>query len=275
MGLLRVVPVWGPAMGLSLAGPSGVGLGLRALRLLACVDPVTDASGFPYRASFDWGLGWCTGAVSCGPQHLPLRVGGRHARVPCVCARARPSWHGQAGRPPRRVLVCLTFFFGRMGLLLCSAPSGLGLPLSWSVFLFFPLLVSARACCLLRSLVSGPGCLGPWRLVFLSSPPRRLVFFFPAFLLRPCSLWLSCASGPGCPGPRRCVLFVLLYRLKVLCPSLCVSLQFRTEGPWCIWVQNMGRACGMPLVQIQTCCPLLVPNLQNCFKSVLSNNRHL
>ena len=63
LGLLRVVPLWGPAMGLSLAGPSGVGLGLRALRWLACVDPVTDASGFPDRPSFDGGLSWCTGAV--------------------------------------------------------------------------------------------------------------------------------------------------------------------------------------------------------------------
>ena len=36
LGSLRVVPVRGPAMGLSLAGPSGVGLGLRALRWLAC-----------------------------------------------------------------------------------------------------------------------------------------------------------------------------------------------------------------------------------------------
>ena len=32
LGALRVVPVRGPAMGLSLAGPSGFGLGLRALR---------------------------------------------------------------------------------------------------------------------------------------------------------------------------------------------------------------------------------------------------
>ena len=32
LGLLRVVPVRGPAMGLSLAGPSGVGFELRALR---------------------------------------------------------------------------------------------------------------------------------------------------------------------------------------------------------------------------------------------------
>ena len=101
---LRVVPVRGPAMGLSLAGPSGVGLGLRALRWLACVDPVTDASGFPYRPSFDGGLGRCTGAVSCGRRHLPLRVGGRHARVPCVFACACSSWPGRAGRPPGRVL---------------------------------------------------------------------------------------------------------------------------------------------------------------------------
>ena len=32
LGSLCVVPVRGPAMGLTLAGPSGVGLGLRALR---------------------------------------------------------------------------------------------------------------------------------------------------------------------------------------------------------------------------------------------------
>ena len=100
LGSLRVVPVRGPVMGLSLAGPSGVGPGLRALQWLACVDPVTDASGFPYRPSLDRGLGWCTGAVSCGRRHLPLRVGGRHARVPCVCACARLSWPGRAGRPP-------------------------------------------------------------------------------------------------------------------------------------------------------------------------------
>ena len=41
LGSLCVVPVSGPAMGLSLAGPSGVSLGLRALRWLACFDPVT------------------------------------------------------------------------------------------------------------------------------------------------------------------------------------------------------------------------------------------
>ena len=66
LGALGVVPVRSPTMGLSLAGPSGVGLGLRALRWFACVDPITDASGFPYSPSFDRGLGWCTGAVLGG-----------------------------------------------------------------------------------------------------------------------------------------------------------------------------------------------------------------
>ena len=120
-------------MGLSPTGPSGVGLGLRALRWLPCVDPVTDVSGFPYRPSFDGGLGGCTGAVSCGRRHVPLRVGGRHARVPCVCACARPSAPGRAGRPPGRVIVRLTFSFGRFVFLLCLAPSGVGLPLSFSL----------------------------------------------------------------------------------------------------------------------------------------------
>ena len=66
LGSLHVVSVRGPGMGLSLAGPSGVGLGLCALRWFACVDPETNPSGFPYRPSFDGGLGCCTGAVSCG-----------------------------------------------------------------------------------------------------------------------------------------------------------------------------------------------------------------
>ena len=65
LGSLRVVPVRGPAMGLSLAGPSGVCLGLRALRWFACVDSVTDASRLPYRPSFEGGLSRCTGADSC------------------------------------------------------------------------------------------------------------------------------------------------------------------------------------------------------------------
>ena len=219
LGSLRVVPVRGPAMGLSLAGPSGVGLGLRALRWFGCVDPVTDASGFPYRPSFDGGLGLCTGPVSCGRQHLPLLVGGRHARVPCVCACARPSWPGWAGRPPGRVLVRLTFFFGRFVFLLCLAPSGLGLPPSWSLvcpppllvafFFFSPLLFSACPLCPLLSLVSGPGCRGPWRCVLFVS----LASLSPPLCCPPGRWLLSGGCRPPPPLPLLCLaLFVAAAR---------------------------------------------------------------
>ena len=179
--------------------PSGVCLWLGALRWVVCVDPVTDASGFPYRPSFDGGLSWCTGAVSCGRRHLSLRVGGRHARVLCVCACARPSWPGRAGRPLGRLLVRLTFSFGPFVFLLCLAPSGLGLPRSWSfvcppsplLLVFFsvsPLFSSLRPRCLLLSMVSGPGCPGPWRFVLFVLLALRFL------ALRALSLSLCCLA---------------------------------------------------------------------------------
>ena len=60
------------------------------------------------------------------------------------------------------------------------------------------------------------------------------------------------------------------YGLNVLPASLCLSREFHTEGPGCIRLQNMGCACGMPLVQMQTLCPSLVPNVRKCFNDVLS-----
>ena len=206
LGSLSVVPVRGPAMGLSLAGPSGVGLGLRALRWLACVDPLTDASGFPDRPSFNGGLGRCTGAVSCGRRNRPLRVGGRHAQVPCVCACARSSWPGREGRPPGRVLVRLTFSFGRFGFLLCLAPSWLGLPPSW--YFFTPLPSSVRPLCLLLSLVSGPGCPGPWRWVMFVLLASR---FSP---LRA----LSLTPAPGVLSTRRTDRTLCVQRRRTRCP---------------------------------------------------------
>ena len=174
---------------------------------LACVDPVTDASGFPYCPSCDRGLGRCTGAVSCGRRQRPFRVGGRHARVPRVSACACPAWPGWAGRPPRHVLVRPTFLLAVLGALFaCSAPSGLGLPGLW-LFVGFSFLcfsvspLSLRPRCVLLCVFSGPGCLGPWRL----APPP--FFFFPP---PPPSVRLRCVllcvfSGPGCLGPVRLV----------------------------------------------------------------------
>ena len=265
LGSLRVVPVRGPATGLSLAGPSGVGLGLRALRCFACVDPVTDASGFPYRPSFDGGLGRCTGAVWCGHRDRPFRVGGRHAHVLCVCACA--CFVGRvrrAGLPG--AFWCASPFpvAGLAALFVCWAPSGLGLPF----FLF------VRPGCLRRSLFFGPGlpalgvsplppfffpfcapvvsgvlCFPPRGALGLGvflSPPPPLLFFFPAFprsvffpsplaiffvfffFVRPRCLLRSVFSGLGFLGPWRlvvapapppllffpsCLLFAFFFRL--------------------------------------------------------------
>ena len=184
LGSFRFLPVHRPSMGLSLTGPSSVGVARSALRCLACVDPETDVSGFPYRPSFHGGLSRCTGAVSCGCRHIPFRVGGPHARVLCVYACAHPSWPGRATRPLGRVVVRLTFSFGRFLFLLCSASSGLGLPFScsficlppthfFSFFVFFA-LVSLRpsvvSCCLRM----------PWALALCFSllpAPSCVVFF--------------------------------------------------------------------------------------------------
>ena len=207
---------------------------------LACVDPVTDASGFPYSPSCDGGLGWCTGAVSCGRQHRPFRVRGRHARVPRVCACACLAWPGRPVRPPGRVLVRLTFNSAVPGsLFACSALSGLGLPCLWLLLVplfLFPFSPSLRPRCFLLCVLSGPGCLGPWRLVPppLSPPP----------LCPPRCLLLCVFSGLGCPWPWRLVApppFVLC--AAVWCCAVVPCLLF--------WFFSL-------LVALVSCCSLLV-----------------
>ena len=138
------------------------------------MDPVTDASSFSYRPSFDGGLGRCTGAVSCGRQHLCFQGGGRHARVPRVCACACSSWPGRAGRPSRRVLVRLTFPLAVLSFSLLGS-LGLELPVLGFFFVFFfppffPLPCRAPALsgflCFLAM-----GALGLGALRFLLPPP--------------------------------------------------------------------------------------------------------
>ena len=201
---LRVVPVRGPAMELSLAGPCGVGLGLRALRWFACVDSVIDASGFPYRPSFDGGLGRCTGAVSCRRRHLSLRVGGCQGRVPCVCACARPSWPGREDRPPRRVLVRLTFPLAALCFIFARLPPGWDCSLLVPLFAFFLLaLFPLRAPVVSFFLWSpAPGALGLGSLRSSSLPVLRVFFCAPPLSL-PCSCF-----GPRVPWALAlCVVF--------------------------------------------------------------------
>ena len=281
LGSLHVVPVRGPAMGLSLAGPSGVGLGLRALRWLACVDPVTDASGFPYRPSFDGGLGRCTGAVSCGRRHLPLRVGGRHARVPRVFACACSSWPGRAGRPPGRVLVRLTFSFGRFVFLLCLAPSRLGLPLSLSLLLRFLVGCFSRPpAAWLAPRLCPP--LGRW-LLFGGCSPAPPHFVSRVFVAPACGLGVFLRAPPLSPAfsgfrPRvpwasALALFVLLAfcfsALRALVPLSCHPWLFAPA--WLLppppppFVSRGFRSCRSVLFAVLCCrvlcCARLVPLL--------------
>ena len=184
LGPLRLVPIRGPAMGSSLAGPSVVGLGLLAVRWFACVDPGTDAFRFLFCPSFDGGVGWRTGAVWCGRGHLPFRVGGRHAQVPCVCACARSSWPGRAGLPPGRVLVHLTLpvaasFF-------CSAwpPPGCVCRFPVCLFtphLFLPFSLRPGLSCSVR--FPAPGDLGLGAPCPPSRAPAVLFCVFPLRLL--------------------------------------------------------------------------------------------
>ena len=175
-----------------------------------CVDPVTDASGFPYPPSFDPGLGQCTGAVSCGRRHLPFRVGGRHARVPrvFVCVLLLVGLGGPASRARSGAR---HLFLWPSCPLLCSAPTGLGLPALWVFFFFcfFSLFLSPFFPPPLGTpTVSGflcfpaPGALGLGTPCFCSPlPPHVLCFFFPVVfpLLHPPRGPLCCCFW--CPGP--------------------------------------------------------------------------
>ena len=152
LGLLRVVPVGGLAMALSLTGPSGVGLGLRALRWLACVDPVTDASGFP---TVRHSTGDSAGAPGLFRVDADTDPSGSVDATPgsraCVRVLALLGRVGRAGLP---------------GAFWCASPfplAALAFCFAWplrSLCFFFPCPCPR---CLSLSLVSGPGCLGPWR----------------------------------------------------------------------------------------------------------------
>ena len=234
-------PFGAPRWGCPWRVPPASVLGCVRCGGLACVDPVTDASGIPYRLSCDGGLGWCTGAVSCGRRHRPFRVGGRHAKVPRVCACACPAWPGRAGRPPGRVLVRLTFPLAVLrSLFAFSAPSGLGLPCLWLslvfffVFLFpFPPLVAPSLWLALR--VFPPRM--PWALA--SCPP-------PFFFARPpCCLW--CFLLSGCPGPLRPPPFFFLYFLFFLLPLFFFAGCAVRGGFLCLWPSDVPACASVVL----------------------------
>ena len=235
LGLVQVVPARGTTMGLSLAGPSGVGLGLRALRLSCGCLPRHSSVRFPVPSVSRRGLRRCPGAASCGRPHLPLRVGGRNAQVRAsvrlwsrwgvaagralvhpggrcsvagrlaslpgahtsiqTAAGGLRSWTGRAGRALGCVLVHLTIPVAV--LLFCRPASGCVSP--WCVFVpppFFCHLRCSFFC--VRPWV-------PWASAICVCPPTLLFFCAPlvsAFLLFPAlgvlglgTLWLPAPSS--------------------------------------------------------------------------------
>ena len=205
------------------------------------------------------------------PRPGPVRV--------CVCVL---SWPGRAGRPPGRVLVRLTVSCGHFLLLSLSArpPLGWGCPACVFSGFFSPLV---RCPCLRRSVFSGPGCLGPWRLLvlppplfwffflFLPPPPAclvvRFVFFFRGFFFLP--LFSSCCAGCAVPGwcavVCRACWFVLLWALCFggsLCAlALCCSVPLACGLPLCVVACCVvcARSCraggvALPLAALW-CCP--------------------
>ena len=234
------VAVWGAAAGRSLVHPDG---GYRSRQGLGTLRAHTHPSG---RRLFVAGRGWVpSGRALVHPD------GGWRA---CACS----LWPGRAGRPPGRVVVRLTFSFGRFVFLLCLAPSGLGLPPA--LLLPLPFLVALApcfgcfsrppaACLFVRSRVVCVSCLAVGCSLVVSPPTPSLFvfrcfrgscsvpwccffFFFPSSPVRPRCLRLSLVSGPGCPGPRRCALFALLaFRLSAL--RALVPLSCFPPG-WCL-----------------------------------------
>ena len=250
LGSLRVVPVRGPAMGLSLAGPSGVGLGLRALRWLAghrrlwsSVPSVVRRGTRPvHRGCFLWTptsppAGWRT------PRPGPVRV--------CVCLLFLAGSGGRASRARSGApdlllwLLCLSASLGPLQagvapvLILCLPSRTL-----FRFFLPFLLLFSLPPLCLLVSLVSVPRCPGPWRFVLFVLLASR---FLALIALSLSSCCLAVGRSPVVPPPLslavvavpRCLapfFFLLLYA-----PPL--SRAFCVLEPWEPWALALVCVC--------------------------------
>ena len=184
------------------------------------------------------------------------------------------SWRGRAGRPPGRVLVRLTFSCGRSCCSLCLlGPLRAGVALLVLFLWFFSPLV--RPPCLRRSVFSGPGCLGPWRLVvllpplfcFFSPPPPaclfvRFVFFFWVFFFPPplffCAvLAVRCRAGVSwsvgrvgvcCCGPCASAEAVLRLCCVVRCPLPVVPLFVLLPVVMCVPVGAVLAVLLFPLL---------------------------
>ena len=184
---------------------------------------------------------------------------GSHA---CVCVRALLGGVERAGLPG--AFWCASPFpVAALSLFFVRPPPGLGRPVC-CVFFFLPFV---RPRCLRRSVVSGPGCLGPWRLVrlhplfFLFQPPQPQFFFlllgglFPAFLF---VFFSGCAV--------RCRFVCLSLWVVLVCgavgAAVCGALCVLPGAVWCAcaWLGFPALLLGAVLCLVLlgcVCCVLL------------------
>ena len=151
--------------------PSGVGLGLRAPRWFDVWGPGHSGVQLPMQSNGV--LSRCTGAVLCGRQHLPFRVGGRCIRSGArVGLRALLGWVGRAGLPGALWRASLFLWLFSVLSLSARRRQGRGCPVCVSLCFplppFLPLVL--RSLCSRLFVVSGARCPGARRPV-VGTPP--------------------------------------------------------------------------------------------------------
>ena len=128
LGSLRVVPVWGPAMGLSLAGPLGcVRCGGLRVWTRSLTRPVSRTARPSLRGSAGAPGLFCVGADTALFGSEDATPGSRA----CVRVRAPLGRVGRAGLPGACRCASLFPVAGLAAFFLCPSPSGLGLPFLW------------------------------------------------------------------------------------------------------------------------------------------------
>ena len=237
LGLLRVVSVLGPAMGLSLVGPSGVGLGLRACGgLRVWTRSLTRlVSRTPHLSTKDsagaLGLFRVDADTFCFSQEDATTGSGACVRVRALLGRV-----GRAGLPgafwcisPFRWPLCPSALLGPLR-------DGIAPFLSFclpSVCFFLPSPCAPAVSGFLW--VPAPGVMGLGAPCPPPRPPLSL-FFLLSFSLRRRCVWLSLVSGFGCPGswpslppppPRPPLFLFLLFRVSSPGPLGLVFVSFR------------------------------------------------
>ena len=168
------------------------------------------------RPSPMWGSRF-VGALAVGPwvgEQKPLGktpLGGNPS--PKMTYLPTSPWQGHAGRPPGRVLVCLTFPVAFLSFLFVRPPPGSGCPCFGCLFLFFVCVCSfpfppsplPRPRCLWLFVLPGPGCPGLWCSSCAPTPPFFWfvfsLFFFLGFVLLS---RVPCPLAPCGPALARC-----------------------------------------------------------------------